>query len=165
MAKMCKKCLVNYPLEMFSKNKKCKEGVTNTCRPCANSYIKSLRELGKCLNNPEKHRKVCEKYRNRNPEAFKATQDKHRKTKLGYYAYKSSEYRASKLLATASWGDSNYIKDLYENAKEAFMVLGIHFEIDHIIPLQGMDVCGLHVPDNLQVLTRHDNRSKGIKYE
>lgn len=38
------------------------------------------------------------------------------------------------------------------------------FEVDHIIPLSGKQVSGLHVPSNLQVLTIRANRQKGNKY-
>ena len=38
------------------------------------------------------------------------------------------------------------------------------FEVDHIIPLNGRQVSGLHVPENLQVLTVRANRQKGAKF-
>lgn len=37
------------------------------------------------------------------------------------------------------------------------------FEVDHVIPLNGKEVCGLHTPTNLQVLTRAENARKGNK--
>ena len=36
--------------------------------------------------------------------------------------------------------------------------------IDHIIPIKGKDVCGLHVWNNLQILRKVENSIKGNKY-
>ena len=63
--------------------------------------------------------------------------------------------RAAKLHATPQWADFEAIKDVYMEA-EYFQM-----HVDHIIPLQGKDVCGLHVWENLQLLSEIENLKKG----
>ena len=62
--------------------------------------------------------------------------------------------QAAKKMALPKWADLEAMKSLYLEAG----ILGL--EVDHIIPLKHALVCGLHVETNLQLLTRHQNRSK-----
>jgi 5-methylcytosine-specific restriction endonuclease McrA len=63
-----------------------------------------------------------------------------------------------KLQATPSWADLDGIEDVYLEAEYMQM------EVDHIVPLQSNLVCGLHVWDNLQLLTKSENCQKKNHY-
>lgn len=72
-------------------------------------------------------------------------------------AARTAKYRAKKLQATPQWANIEAIKEFYENCPE-----GHH--VDHIIPLNGTNVCGLHVIENLQYLPAKENLKKSNKY-
>jgi hypothetical protein len=70
----------------------------------------------------------------------------------------SAQRRAAELQRTPKWADATAIKRFYE-ARPAGMA------VDHIVPLQGKTVCGLHVLGNLQYLTIHENRIKSNQFD
>jgi 5-methylcytosine-specific restriction endonuclease McrA len=73
---------------------------------------------------------------------------------------------ASKLGATPAWlvaEDYERIAALYTEAARLTRETGVVHHVDHVIPLQGKRVSGLHVPWNLQILTAVENMKKGNK--
>jgi hypothetical protein len=105
------------------------------------------------LDDPEKQRIKSNNYYKNNKEIVSA---------------RTSKRRAILLTNTPSWFDSikSSIDGIY--AMRDWMNLtmfGIKYEVDHIIPLTNKFVCGLHVPNNLQIITQYNNRSKQNKFK
>jgi hypothetical protein len=68
----------------------------------------------------------------------------------------SAKRRALQLNATPKFANLNKIKEIYKNCPKGY-------HVDHIVPLQGKNVCGLHVEWNLQYLTPSENSAKSNK--
>jgi hypothetical protein len=79
----------------------------------------------------------------------------------------SARYRAKKLERTVAWGTE--LTDLVcveakSLCKARSALFGFSWHMDHIIPLQGRNVSGLHVWNNLQVIPGRDNLAKHNKF-
>jgi hypothetical protein len=79
----------------------------------------------------------------------------------------SARKRATKLKRVPCWltdKDFDEIKNIYLKAKELSEIEGKKYHVDHIIPLRGKYVSGLHVPSNLRVLLAEENMEKSNKF-
>ncbi len=61
--------------------------------------------------------------------------------------------------------DRTEIKSFYTKAQELTDKTGIAYEVDHVIPLRGVNISGLHVPSNLQVITKEENLVKSNSFD
>jgi hypothetical protein len=71
---------------------------------------------------------------------------------------------ASQKQRTPKWADLKAIKAFYDTSQWVTEVTGLEHHVDHIIPLNGRLVSGLHVAENLRVLPGPENLAKGSKY-
>jgi hypothetical protein len=79
-----------------------------------------------------------------------------------------SLYKKRVRQATPEWVRFEYkdqMKYLYDLRDEASVLIGEEYHLDHIVPLNHPDICGLNVPWNLQVLPAILNLEKGNKWE
>ena len=113
--------------------------------------------------NKEKIDKSNAAYRINNREKMCAASDRWRRNNPGKVNARTARRTAAKLQATPPWVDLKAIEAFYHDAARLTRETGIVHEVDHIWPLRGKNSCGLHVPWNLQILTRSANRSKGNK--
>ena len=120
------------------------------------------------LNNLEKDRIAKRKYTLNNPEKVKDAGTKWRLNNPGALRARDAKRRASKKNRTPLWVDKDHmwlIKEAYELAAIRTKQFGFSWHVDHIIPLQGKLVSGLHVIENLRVIPGTENLKKQNKYE
>jgi hypothetical protein len=75
------------------------------------------------------------------------------------------ERRLAEARATPSWADKTAIADAYSRCARVTRCTGIPFHVDHIVPLRGNNVCGLHVHWNLRVIPAYQNYLKSNRCE
>jgi hypothetical protein len=132
-------------------------------------YILSLIEYKKCfkcestlpLTNFYKnipHCKDC--HTNKNIKYYnnrKDIWDTYYENNKSDYIARNAKRRADIIKATPSWANLTIIKDFYKNCPPGY-------HVDHIVPLKGINVCGLHVENNLQYLPADENLKKSNKF-
>jgi len=106
------------------------------------------------------------RYKKENEQTVKARQAEYYKNKKSDYIERDAKRKAAKLKQTPKWANNAAIKDIYADAAELTVIArmcgdDLGFHVDHIIPLQGREVRGLHVETNLAIIPAKENLSKG----
>jgi len=159
-AKTCIKCMTIKPVKDFGPQSHSKNKISNKCKDCAKNQKTVWR-----LANFIKTKESTESWRTRNPEKVTETRIKYRKEHPDKLNADCSKRRARKLNAVVAWADNKLITELYALARKLTDTTGVNYQVDHIIPLVHPLVCGLHVENNLQILTAFENASKHNKFD
>lgn len=178
--KKCSCCEIEKPFEEFHKNRLLSDGYQYSCKLCCKEkyYTARAEEIKRNRTNRYVENKdIIKQYYIENQEKIKDYYEANKETKREYQrrynannkpkrsAYQAKR-RALKLNATPKWltkEDKAFIQLLYEVCSWMKEVFEEEFHVDHIVPLKGENVCGLHIPCNLQVILARENLVKSNK--
>ena len=149
----CSCCKIEKSLDDFSPRKDRPFGKNYLCKFCAKEKAAVRR---KTVPQPAEQKLAAilrsRKWRKENPAKRNALKA----------AYKSSLVKATPLWLSKLQKEKIVL--FYEQARDCFLVSGEEYAVDHIVPIRGKNVCGLHVPWNLQVLPSDINRRKSNEF-
>lgn len=165
-------------------NTPCKQGrvaerqVTNyTCCVCSDNafkkwYVENSTDHLKHVNNwrqknPTKVSAIRTKWAKNNPAKAQESCKNWKRSNLDKVSESATRRRAAKDLRMPSWlnaADRLEFDTVYAYCA-ALRSAGLNYHVDHIVPLRGKSVSGLHVPWNLQVIPAVENMSKGNKFQ
>ena len=162
----CKKCLC----EKAKQRLKQPESKARNIEKCRRYYSEKRSTLLAQKSEYGKRIEVAERDKARRREryatdpAFKENTKRRRDRYYGANAHvfraRDARRRAEQLKATPQWADLAKIRALYLDAARLSEQTGERHEVDHIVPLKGRYVCGLHVENNLRVILGTENRKK-----
>src|SRR5262245_3590611 len=115
--------------------------------------------------NRERYAATNKAWAARNRDRVNATQKRWRKRNPGIARARGAELRASRLLRCVVWANAEAIASFYREADLMTERTGVLYVVDHIIPLQGQFVSGLHVERNLRVIEARENSRKSNAWE
>lgn len=144
----CYRCDKSKDVSEFSKDSRMTRGYQGNCKQCAKDIFNTWYNSNK--------QETCAK---------KAVYKKENKGKINSI---NGKRRAAKLQRTPKWLTELHFQQIemfYDSAAALTKELGIPMEVDHIVPLQGKNVSGLHVPWNLQVIPESENCSKNNRIQ
>jgi hypothetical protein len=169
--KVCGLCRELKSLTNFHKNKNSSDGRTWLCKPCnikkSSDWDKA--NIDRVRARPKKDN--SEYFRNlyaNNADRIKKRIRQHRVDNPAKTSAMDNEKRAKRLHRMPTWLtliQKAEISAFYEIASAKTMQTDVQHHVDHVVPLLGKKVSGLHVPWNLQVLTATENLRKHARFE
>lgn len=136
-----------------------KEAERERCKLSARKHSNKRQDYAKRrrMENPELVRERDRKWEAANRDKRRAKERRYvSKNRVKVYAKIAARVRRVRQ-ATPPWASLKEIRAFYGNRPDGMTV-------DHIVPLKHPNVCGLHVPWNLQYLTKSENSRKGNRH-
>ena len=165
--KKCSKCKISKPLSDFHKHKSNKDGFQFQCKICrvesCAKYFKSISDEKK-----EERKTKTQLWREHNRNITRSYATEYKLKNRSTYTANQIKRDLGKKNRTPKWlteFDLLKINCYYQLAAMRSRESGERWHVDHIIPLHGKIVSGLHVPNNLRVITATENERKRNYYE
>lgn len=172
--KKCAECDETKPYSEFHRNKRRDDGFHEYCKQCrSNQYYRRDRDgsIARAAIRYSSKKELCLK---KMAERYQSIRSEKQAYGRSHYAANSHKYKANAnqrkaavKRATPAWFSSDdkwVMQEAYELAQRRKETTGIDWEVDHVIPLRGKLVCGLHTPLNIAVIPRAENNYKRAKY-
>lgn len=156
--KHCTKCGEAKPLDQFHRARSRPDGRLAQCKQCVLDRQR--------MYKAENAERISEYHKNRYVEfreSILARNESWRVENLAKQSARVMRYRQRRRKAAPAWltpEDERRIVAKYMEARWMTLRTGIRHQVDHIIPLQGKSVSGLHVPWNLRVIPARENAKK-----
>lgn len=96
----------------------------------------------------------------RNPAPYRAATRKYKAANRGKVQAAGMLRHTRKIQRTPLWADLKKIERVYQEARRISIALDESYHVDHVIPLRGKLVSGLHVHTNLQIIRGEENLQK-----
>lgn len=160
--KQCTKCKETKLFTEFRKHKNTKDRLTTHCKSCLYTGQKEWKE-----KNKQKLNNWWSEYREENRTRIRQNAKKWRETNKGKKNADTAKRFAAKMQRMPKWltkEEKRRIDCYYQVAAMRTKESGYAWHVDHIVPLRGETVSGLHVPWNLRVIPAQENMNKGNRY-
>lgn len=180
--KRCNNCCQEKSSDLFYKDATKRDGLSHFCKDCTKEKRKQhyktnksdilernkkwqQSDIGKSYNTKwyrtDKGKAQVAKYRERNSGRVKQTMSEYYQNNKDRFYESAAKRDFVVSRATPPWADLSKIRKLVRERERITAETGIPHHLDHIVPLQGENVSGLHCEDNLQIITARENLSKG----
>ena len=172
---MCKKCRQSIRTDKsnpeyskrYYKNNKDRMNKESRKNYHANKDRYSRQAKSRYYTNRDERLRLVRAYAKDNQDKIVAYRKRYNQEHKAEKRENSRRYKLSKIQRTPLWltdDDKEMMQIAYETAQERTKEFGFAWHVDHVIPLKGKRVCGLHVPSNLRVIPWRENLSKSNKY-
>ena len=158
--KICTLCKKSKPFTEYNKNKCGRDGYSPRCILCVRMVAIAWYYANKDRKRAYDAKRRIEK-RHLYRAASKRWSDNHPEKKRADTNCRRRRLRQQ----MPPWMSPTMMRCFYEQAQRVQKRLGIKYVVDHIIPLRGKGISGLHVPWNLQVIPASLNARKSNHYQ